>query len=124
MLIRRKARLVYCVTDEFRQQMAGDLMRRRQRVEAALSAVDAALSEAESSGGNVQDLQRRRLALVQARDRTSSRLIQLEAMGSGDELAAGFVEIVSDIAVGDSEERLREAQIVIRDGVVVEIRNQ
>jgi len=41
----------------------------------------------------------------------------------GSEIVEGSVTIDSEIGVGDSETRLWDAQIVIREGEIVELRN-
>jgi len=45
----------------------------------------------------------------------------VEGLQEGAEVTEGSVEILTSVSVGDSEDRLKEARIVICDGRVVEI---
>lgn len=122
MLIRRRASLVYRLTDDLRQRLGARLAERLARLQSAVEAVESAL------GASPAEAQRARLEgqharLVRARDECRARMHQVEGLGPGDEIAEGSVEVLSDVNVGDPEERLRDAQIVIQDGHVVEIRN-
>lgn len=117
--MRRRARLIYRVTGSLRTEMAAALGRTISRMEAAAAALDG-LIEQGSADRSVTD---RRNRALKSRDSAAARLAQLQGLRDGQEFAEGFVEVVSEVRTGDSAERLRDAQIVIVDGVIAEIRN-
>ncbi len=121
MLIRRRARLVYQVTEGLRKRLSAELQERLKRSDEALEALETVLRagppESEAA------LKRQRDSLAQAHHDAAARLERVCGLASDSEISEGFVDFFSEVSVGDSEERLREAQIVIRDGVILEIRN-
>ncbi|MCC6485343.1 MAG: hypothetical protein IT209_10905 [Armatimonadetes bacterium] len=120
-LIRRRASLVYELTEDLRQRLTSDLQDRLTRSSVALEALDTMLA----SGQREREaaLKKERDRLVRARSEVSARLAQLSELNNETEITQGSVELLCELKVGDSEERLREAQIVIRDGLIREIRN-
>ena len=117
--VRRRARLVYLVTPEFRSEVCEALKKRIDGMDAAAGALGAA---GEQRTADLAIAERRSTA-IRARDDAAARLAQIQGLADGSEVAEGFVEIVSVVRTGDSASRLQDAQIVISDGQIVEIRN-
>lgn len=118
-LVRRRASLVYRVTEDLKRRMLERLRERQETMAAALATLDSALDGAPESAA--AGLSRRRDSLVKARDECAARIALVEGLQEGAEVTEGSVEILTSVSVGDSEDRLQEARIVICDGRVVEI---
>ncbi len=88
-------------------------------MDAAAGALGAAVRQASPE----PTIEERRVRAIRARDDAAARLAQIQGLADGSELAEGFVEIVSVVRTGESATRLQDAQIVISDGQIVEIRN-
>ncbi len=117
--VRRRARLVYLVTPAFRSEVCEALKKRIAGMDAAAGALGAA-GEQRTADPAIAE---RRSTAIRARDDAAARLAQIQGLADGSEVAEGFVEIVSVVRTGDSASRLQDAQIVISDGQIVEIRN-
>ncbi len=126
MLVRKRAKLVYEVTEDLKTQLTQRMDERLKKTEAALGAVQSALREfGESAGGNqLSRLKAQGEKLQRTRDEAVMRLAQIKGLALGSEIAEGAVEIASTIEIGDPEERLQDAEIVISGGRIKEIRNQ
>ena len=125
MLVRRRARLIYRVTEEFKARLARDMGVRLGKADAAVAAVAAVFGNLSESDQPEQyaRLKGRRDRLLRARDEVAARLAQVQGLKIGDELAEGSVEFLSEVSLGDPQERLADAQVVICDGRIEEFRD-
>ncbi len=122
--VHRRALLVYLVTESFKERLQAELGERIARADGAIEALESMLKAAGELGGpEAGRLKGERDKLLRSREDAAARLAQINGVAVGSEIVEGSVTIDSEIGVGDSEARLRDAQIVIREGEIVELRN-
>ena len=133
MLIRRKVAVKVIVTESFQHEFI-------ERLRQALEKVDLSQQELESQGlGYLSELEgkdpgqaeafRRRLGRQQRRQqqikaKLAEQLATAEKLEIGTEYHQGTLEGLVEISPGDMlQEKIHGAEIVIKDGCVVETRN-
>ena len=133
MLVKRGVIVKVAVTDAYREQLLGQLREALDKVESAIRQLEVEgsgyLSELASRDPSQAETFRRKLDDQKQRQESvraglAERIADAEVLSPGDEYLQGRLEGFVEIGVGDNlSERLREPEILVRDGLVVEIRN-
>lgn len=115
-----KARL----TESLKKKMAYELQEALRRLDLELKELDFRQKQlsAEKGGGRV-DLDAERNRRLEQKNELLERLKLLARLQLGTEVVQGSLEGLVEVAPGDSWERVTGAEIVLEDGVIVEIRN-
>lgn len=131
MLIKRKVTIKVLVTEQFKQQLVAQLRRALGKVEAALQQFDlqgrqylAEIEQRDPVQGEAyrQKMDQQKRKQEEIRLRLVNELGQAEKLELDSEYIQGSVEGLSEIRVGDNlSERLQEAELLIKDGIVVQI---
>ncbi len=133
MLIKRKVAVKIVVTEQFKQQM-------RDEVSTAIDKVKLTLQQLERDGARyLSELQRKdssqaaefQQKLVSQKrqqedllEKLCDKMATTEQLEPGSEYSQGNVEGLAEIQVGDNLfETLKSAELVIKDGIVLEIRH-
>ena len=133
MLIRRNVAVKVIVTDSFRRELIDRLRQAIERVDLSQKKLDGQglgyLSELEGKDPGQAEAFRRRLERQQRRQqqiraKLTEQLATAEKLEIGAEYHQGTLEGLVEIQPGDMlQEKIHAAEIVIKDGRVVEIRN-
>jgi len=118
------------VTESFKKQYLADLEDTSRRVEAVVTQIDTQIRRAELERQISPQLRAVRQQLEVERSRQEAarlelqaRLKEAEALELNSEFSQGTVESLVDLNVGDNFfTQLGRAEIIIKDGLVVEIR--
>mgnify|MGYP001139645913 FL=1 len=119
------------VTDQLRQELG-------QELERAISRLDMEIQQLEFQAKRVlPDLERQNLKRAmdmrqqfedekqkrrQARERLAEQMQDIAELATGEEIARGTLEGLAEVSVGDDLTRILYAEIVTKDGIVVELR--
>lgn len=119
------------VTDQLRQELG-------QELERAISRLDMEIQQLEFQAKRVlPDLERQNLKRAmdmrqqfedekqkrrQARERLAEQMQDIAELATGEEIARGTLEGLAEVSVGDDLARILYAEIVTKDGKVVEVR--
>lgn len=119
------------VTDQLRDELG-------QELERAINRLDMEIQQLEFQAKRVlPDLERQNLKRAmdmrqqiedekqkrrQARERLSEQMQDVASLTIGEEIARGTLEGLAEVSVGDDLRRLLYAEIVTKDGIVVELR--
>ena len=119
------------VTDQLRQELG-------QELERAISRLDMEIQQLEFQAKRVlPDLERQNLKRAmdmrqqfedekqkrrQARERLAEQIQDIAELATGEEIARGTLEGLAEVSVGDDLARILYAEIVTKDGKVVEVR--
>lgn len=133
MLITRQVAVKVIVTDEFKQQLVAQIRQALQKVDLTRQQLEAQgrqyLSELEDREPAQGEVFRRKLDHQKQkqdaiRRKLSEELSSAETLEIGDEYPQGTVEGLAEINEGDVfADKVRAAEIVVKDGLVVEIRH-
>ncbi|MDQ0191535.1 YlqD family protein [Alicyclobacillus cycloheptanicus] len=132
MLIRQPVAVKFILTESTKQQILSEHRRQIERLTAELEQLEAqgaqAVEQAMAQGGDVaqqvrQRFEQEKAARVQQRDQLIQQIQQIQQMELGTEIQNMNVETNVEVRVGDDWGKiLRGAEIIIKDGVVHEIR--
>ncbi|NLJ24075.1 MAG: 16S rRNA processing protein RimM [Firmicutes bacterium] len=119
------------VTDQLRKELG-------QELERAINRLDMEIQQLEFQAKRVlPDLERQNLKRAmdmrqqledekqkrrQARERLAEQMQDVANLETGEEIARGTLEGLTDVSVGDDLTRILYAEIVTKDGIVVELR--
>ena len=119
------------VTDQLRKELG-------QELERAISRLDMEIQQLEFQAKRVlPDLERQNLKRAmdmrqqledekqkrrQARERLAEQMQDVANLETGEEIARGTLEGLTDVSVGDDLTRILYAEIVTKDGKVVDVR--
>ena len=133
MLIRRKVAVKVIVTESFKQQLIERLRQALEKVDLSQKQLDSQrlgyLAEIEGKDPGQAEAFRRRFERQQRRQREiktrlAEQLSTAEKLEIGTEYHQGALEGLVEIRPGDMlQEKIHAAEIVIKDGCVVELRN-
>ena len=118
------------VTDAFKRQYLSELEDTVKRLDAVIAQIDTQIRRTElerqitpQARAIRQQLEVERSRQEAARMELAARLKEAEALELQSEFSQGTVESTVDLNVGDNFfTRLARAEIVIKDGIVIEIR--
>ncbi len=118
------------VTETFKRQYLAELEDTAKRLEAVIGQIDTQIRRTElerqitpQSRAIRQQLEIERSRQEAARMELAARLREAEALELQSEFSQGTVESMVDLSVGDNFfTRLARAEIVLKDGIVIEIR--
>ena len=136
--LKRQVTIKTRVTDDFRGRAKKDLGDEIQLIEAQSQQLEAQIQQSmqqlekiASQGQNVQkqlnqlnqEAQQRRNQLASLKMQLSSQLANLDKAKDGDYVITGMLENFVEVRVGDNiYEKLNNAEMIIEDGIVQEIR--
>jgi len=133
MLVRSKVVVKAVVTTEYKDRLISQLSQALSKVEASLHQLEvqgrqylADLEGADSARAAEfrEKLTRQKLRQEQAKTSLSARLAEVRNMEIGSEHPHTALEGLSELNVGDNlAEKLRETEVLVKDDVIVEIRN-
>jgi len=133
MLIKRKVAVKVIVTDGFKQEVLARLRQALKKVEQSQQQLEydgrKYLSELEGKDPAQAEAFRRKLdrqkrKQEEIRARLAAELADAEQLELGTEYPQGTLEGLAEINVGDNlSEKLQAAELVLKDGLVVEIRH-
>lgn len=118
------------VTETFKRQYLNELEETVRRLDAVITQIDVQIRRAElerqitpQSRAFRQQLEVERSRQEAARMELQARIKEAEALELQSEFSQGTVESLVDLSVGDNFfVRLARAEVVIKDGIVIEIR--
>lgn len=133
MLVKRKVAIEVVVTEEFREQLLGRLRQALQKVESTQQQLDLQgrryLSEITGKDPAQGDAFRRKLERQirrqeEIRAGLTKELTAAESLEIGSEYHQGTLDSLIEVRVGDNlDQRVNGAEIVVKDGIVLEIRH-
>jgi hypothetical protein len=133
MLIRRKVHVKAIVTEQFKQDLLGRLREARLQVELSQQQLEYQgrkyLSDLESKDPAQAEAFRRKIERQkQKREELKTKLVAelaaAESLELGTEYQQVAIEGLAEVNVGDNlSEKLQAAEVVIKDGIVVDIRH-
>jgi hypothetical protein len=120
------------VTEMFKRQYIGELEDTVKRLDAVISQIETQIRRTElerqitpQSRAIRQQLEVERSRQESARLELQARLREAEALELNTEFSQGTVEGLVDLSVGDNFfTRLARAEVIIKDGIVIEIREE
>jgi predicted TIM-barrel fold metal-dependent hydrolase len=118
------------VTESFKKQYLEELEDTVKRLDAVITQIDTQIRRAElerqltpQSRGMRQQLEVERSRQEAARMELQARAKEAEALELNSEFSQGTIESLVELSVGDNFfTRLARAEVVIKDGIVIEIR--
>ena len=132
MRLKRAVTIKAIVTEDFKRNLQDELNRTLVRVDAATQDLEAQLrryipeiakTDLEQAGRLRRELETERQRHLSARAEIQDRLKEVSSLEIGSEFAQGTVESDIEVSVGDHLfDKLTDAEIVVKDGVVQEIR--
>jgi hypothetical protein len=132
MLVRRKVAVKVIVTDEFKEQLLAQLRQAVQKVELTQQQLEyqgrrylSEFRDKDPAQGEAfrRKLERQSRRQEEIRSKLTAELVRAENLQLGSEYLQGAVEGLTEIRVGDDLSRkLNDAEVITKDGVVVEIR--
>lgn len=133
MLVKKKVTITAIVTEEFKERLVTKLQEALEEVTKAEQQLEiqgkrylSKLEQKEPSKASefAKRLERQRYKNGQVKARLAEELSRARELTIGAEYQCGRTEGFADIRIGDNlNERLRPDEIVIKDGIVVEIRS-
>jgi hypothetical protein len=120
------------VTETFKRQYLGELEDTVKRLDAVITQIDTQIRRAElerqispQSRSLRQQLEVERSRQEAARMELQARIKEAESLEINSEFSQGTVESTVALSVGDNFfTRLARAEIIIKDGIVIEIREE
>jgi hypothetical protein len=118
------------VTESFKKQYLGELEETVKRLDAVITQIDTQIRRSELERQITpqvrafrQQLDVERSRQEAARMELQARIKEAEALELNSEFSQGTVETLVDLSIGDNFfTRLARTEIVVKDGIVVEIR--
>lgn len=118
------------VTEAFKKQYLSEMEDMARRLDAVIAQIDMQIRRAElerqitpQSRAIRQQLEAERSRQEAARMELAARMKEVEGLALQSEFSQGTVESTVEISVGDNFfARLARAEIIIQDGIVIEIR--
>lgn len=118
------------VTDGYKRAAAAGLQESAARVDALLEQLNlrsSKMAEMEKKkprqfAGSLQEMEKERQKLFATRRQLTERMKEIGRLAEGQEVVHGRVESLVDIKVGDQWDKLMSVEVVLQDGIVVEIR--
>lgn len=110
------------VTEDFKSRLASEMQEAARRLEAEASALEAQAKKArpEDSASLLSEAAQR----LERRQRLLDQLKDVAKLALGAEVTQGAVQGTAEVVPGDVWAQVGEAEVVLRDGVVVEIRER
>lgn len=134
MLIKRKVHVKAIVTEQFKQGLLARLREAQLQVELSQQQLDYQgrkyLSDLEGKDPAQADafrhkLERQKLKREELKAKLSAEFTAAEQLGTGTEYSQVTIEGLAEIRVGDDlSKKLQAAEVVVKDGIVVEIRHE
>ena len=132
MRLKRGVTIMAIVTEEFKSRAKEDLSKTIQRIESASQQLESQLrryvpevakTDLKQASRLRQEIEAERQKHDSARAELTQRLREITELEIGAEFEQGQIEADVDVAVGDNLlEKLSGAEIVIKEGVIQEIR--
>ena len=134
--LRRQVTIVAIVTDQFRQQASAELQGALQQMDLEAQQLEfqakRAVGDLEKRGASAAELENVHMQVEEQRQRIRAQkadlMSKLEMVGQlevGSEFIQGNVDNFVDVAVGDHlYAKLANPQIIVKDGIVQEIRGE
>ncbi len=132
--IKRQVKVRTVVTEEFRTRATGELSKELEQIDHQLEQLETAfnnglqqLEQLASEGQNVlqpraqleQDMLGKRNQMMGLKQEVTKQLGNLDTVEDGDTVITGMLESTVDLRVGDNiYERVRNAEVIVKDGVV------
>lgn len=122
--VRRPVKVKVIVTDEFKTQRAAEVRAAAARLEAVGRQIDARVKQAAGAPESVTE----QLNAQQRRNESAKAALALElqklpSLQAGVEYLVATLEGLVEVDVGDNADRLGACEVVIKDGIIVEIRD-
>ncbi|MEW6307781.1 MAG: YlqD family protein [Bacillota bacterium] len=110
------------VTEDFKSRLASEMQEAARRLEAEASSLEAQAKKArsEDSASLLSEAAQR----LERRQRLLDQLKDVAKLALGAEVTQGAVQGTAEVVPGDVWAQVGEAEVVLRDGVVVEIRER
>ncbi|MGI6143379.1 MAG: YlqD family protein [bacterium] len=131
-LVKRAITLKVKVTGSYKESVLRDLEKNLNQVELELQQLEFQgkryLQEVEKHGAEPiaavkQRLEREKQKRLELRDKMRQKQIEVAGWQIGSEVVQGTLEGMVDLSVGDTMDRLLQAEVIVQDGVILEIRN-
>jgi len=116
--IKRTITIKAVVTEELKSQLGAELQSALAGVEADLARLDAQIRRSEEPADVIAERRRRQ----GQKEQLLSRLKDLARLELGSEITQGTLEGEAEVRLGDDWARLFAAEVVLRDGRVVALR--
>ena len=119
------------VTADYKKKLAAELQEAVARLDMQLQHLDfqarrllAELERRNPQGINAarQHLDKERAVKLETRQKLMDRLKETAKMAEGDEVIQGQAESVAEIKMGDDWLKFMSVEVVVQDGLVIEIR--
>ncbi len=119
------------VTADYKKKVAAELQEAVARLDMQLQHLDfqarrllAELEKRNPQGINAarQHLDKERAVKLETRQKLMDRLKETAKMAEGDEVIHGQVQSVAEIKMGDDWLKFMSVEVVVQDGLVIEIR--
>ncbi len=120
------------VTDAYKKAAAAELQDTLARLDARLAQLNFQYKKVEESEkkaprqetGGLGQIEAERRKIAEARTRINERLKEIGRLAEGQEVLHGRVESLVNVKIGDHWEGLMSVEVVVQDGLVVEIRQK
>jgi len=116
--IRRMVTVKAVVTEELKHRLGAELQSALARLDNELAQLEGQGAGVKPGDGEVPDRRR----YLQQREQLLARLKELARLEPGSEIVEGTVEGQVEVRPGDEWQRLFSAEIVLRDGKVIAVR--
>jgi len=132
--VRQEVGLIFIVTEDLKQRLLDEYKAAQEDIQRQIDQFDFrarhALAELQRADLNRAmaarqqiDTEKRRLEAI--KHELTDRAAEVEKLTIGSEYPRGTVEGLVDVAIGDSLfEKLAGAQVIVKDGIVIDIRRQ
>ena len=134
MLLKRAVGLSVIVTQEYRNRLIADLRKAMDRIDASRGQIqfqldryvtEVAKSDLQQASQLREKLNEEKERLTDIRSEMDARLREVEKLEIGNEYRRGAIESFVEVNVGDNlYQKLGGAEVVVKDGVVVEFRER
>lgn len=123
-MIKRAVTVKARMTEKLKRKMAFELQEALRRLDLELKELDLRLRPVASNKNQVQaEMEEERARRLEQKAALLEKLRLLARLELGTEVVQGSLEGMVELSPGDNWERVTAAEIVLEDGVVVEIRN-
>jgi DNA-directed RNA polymerase beta' subunit len=129
--ITRPVIIKHIVTADYKKKVAEELQQAVARIDLQIQHLDfhsrrllAELEKRNPQGINAarQQLDKERAANIETRQNLLDKLKQTAKMAEGDKVVHGRAESIEEIRVGDDWLKFMSVEVIVRDGLVIEIR--
>ncbi len=126
MLIKRRITVKAVVTDQLKRRLAAEIQEAMRRLDGEIEGIGRQLKRLEREGGDARALEQcrqQREARIRKKASLLEQLKQLPQLPNGQEIVQGSVEGLVEVRMGDRWDDIQGAEIVLRDGRVVALRD-